>query len=192
MSEKYPTCVHISVLVLFFVIRTVAPFEVIPIWLNHTLPAVLPHLKADLERRFLNGLQLARRITLNRLDVVEPLSFEHHFQFWEHPKVAGRYGGTVRRLAKLHNLVFRQKLLHKVRWMRWRVIMVEKRSTLDQKRSCFLPMESRNLFENFLVDEQSIDDHLQTQVAHARCFPMLLSEKVGQNEDHCQQICDHF
>ena len=31
---------------------------------------------------------LARRITLNRLDVVEPLSFERHFQFWEHPKVA--------------------------------------------------------------------------------------------------------
>ena len=68
MSEKYPTCVHISALVLFFVIRTVASFKVVPIWLNHTLPAVLPHLKAVLERRFWNGLQLARHITLNRLD----------------------------------------------------------------------------------------------------------------------------
>ena len=79
MSEKYPTCVHISALVLFFVIRTVASFEVVPIWLNHALPAVHPHLKAVLERRFWNGLQLVRRITLNRLNVVEPLSFERHF-----------------------------------------------------------------------------------------------------------------
>ena len=40
VSEKYPTCVHISALVLFFVIRTVASLEVVPIWLNHTFPAV--------------------------------------------------------------------------------------------------------------------------------------------------------
>ena len=31
VSEKYPTCVHISALVLFFVIRTVASFEIVPI-----------------------------------------------------------------------------------------------------------------------------------------------------------------
>ena len=74
-----------------------------------------PHLKAVLERRIWNGLQLVRCITLNRLDVVEPLSFERHFQFGEHPKVTGSYVGTVRRLAKLYNLVFRQKSLHKVR-----------------------------------------------------------------------------
>ena len=56
-----------------------------------------PHLiGAVLERRFWNGLQLARRISLN-------------------PKVAGSYVGTVRKLAKLYNLVFRQKLLHKFR-----------------------------------------------------------------------------
>ena len=112
--------------VLFFVIRTVASFAVVLIWLNHTLPAVLPHLKAVLERGFWNGLQLARRITLNRLDVVKPLSLERHIQFWEHRKVAGSHVGTVQRLAKLYNLVFRQKLLHKVRWMRWRVIVVKK------------------------------------------------------------------
>ena len=76
---------------------------------------VVSHLKAVVERRFWNGLQLARRITLNRLDVVEPLSFERHVQFWEYPKVAGSYVGTVRRLAELYNLVFRQKLLYKVR-----------------------------------------------------------------------------
>ena len=126
VSENYPTCVHISALVLFFVIRTVASFEVVPIWLNHMLPAVLPHLKAVLGRRYWNGLQFARRITLNRLNVVEPLSFERHFQFWEHPEVTGSYVVTIRRLAKLYNLVFRQKLLHKIRWMRRRVIVVEK------------------------------------------------------------------
>ena len=72
-------------------------------------------LETDLELTFWNGLQLAPRITLNRLDVVEPLSFERHFQFWQHPKVAGSYVGTVRRLSELYNLVFRQKLLHKIR-----------------------------------------------------------------------------
>ena len=29
VSEKYPTCVYISALVLFFVIRTMASFEVV-------------------------------------------------------------------------------------------------------------------------------------------------------------------
>ena len=151
VSEKYPTCVHISALVLFFVIRTVASFEVVPIWLNHTLPAVLPHLKAVLERRFWNGLQLARRITPNRLDVVEPLSFERHFQFWEHPKVAESYVGTVRRLAKLFNLVYRQKLLHKVRWMRWRVIVVKKPVTAWPETRSFSSHDITPSFQNFNV-----------------------------------------
>ena len=110
MSEKYPICVHISALVLFFVIQTVESFEVIPIWLNHMIPVVHPHLKAVLERRFWIGLQLAHRITLNRFDVVEPLSFERHFQCWEHPKVGESYVWTVRRLAKPCSLVFRLKL----------------------------------------------------------------------------------
>ena len=151
MSEKYPTCVHISALVLYFVIRTVASFEVVPIWLNQTLSAVLPHLKAVLEPRFWNGLQLARRITLNRLDVVEPLSFERHFQFWEHSKVAGSYVGTVRRLAKLYNLVFRQKLLHRVRWMRWRVIVVKKPVTAWLETRSFSSHGITQSFQNFNV-----------------------------------------
>ena len=76
---------------------------------------MFPLLEAVLELTFWNGLQLARRITLKRLDVVESLSIERHFQFWEHPKVAGSYVGTVRSLSELYNLVFRQKLLHKIR-----------------------------------------------------------------------------
>ena len=148
VSEKYATCVHISALMLFFVIRTVASFEVAPIWLNHTIPAVLPNLKAVLERRFWNGLQLARCIILNRLDVVEPLSFERHFQFWEHLKVAGSYVGTVR---KLYNLVFRQKLLHKVRWMRWRVIVVKKPVTAWPETRSFSSHGITKSFQNFNV-----------------------------------------
>ena len=115
------------------------------------LPAVLPHLKAVLKRRFWNGLQLARHITLNPLDVVEPLSFERHFQFREHPKVAGSYVGTVRRLAKLYNLVFRQKLLHKVRWMRWRVIVVKKPVTAWPETRSFSSHGIIQSFQNFNV-----------------------------------------
>ena len=156
MSEKYPTCVHIYALVLFFVIRTVASFEVVPIWSNHMLPVVLPHLKAVLERRFWNGLQLARRITLNRLDVIEPLSFERHFQFWGHPKVAGSYVGTVRRLVKLYNLVIRQKLPDKVRWMLWRVIVVKKPVTAWPETGLFsfhgITQSFHNLNVIFFVD----------------------------------------
>ena len=151
VSEKYPICVHIPALVLFFVIRTVASFGVVPIWLNHTLPAVFPYLKAVLERRFWNGLQLARRITLNRLDVVGPLSFERHFQFWEHPKVAASYVGTVQKLAKLYNLVFRQILLHKVRWMRWRVIVVKKPVTAWPETRSFTSYGITQFFQNFNV-----------------------------------------
>ena len=125
VSEKYPTCVHISALVLFFVIQTVAYFEVVPIWLNHALPAVLPHLKA--------------------------LSFERHFQFWEHPKVAESYVGPVRRLAKLYNLVFRQKLLRKVRWMRWRVIVVKKPVTAWPETWSFSSHGITLSFQNFNV-----------------------------------------
>ena len=120
---------------------------------------MLPHLKAVLERRFWNGLQLARRITLNRLDVVKPLSFERHVQFWEHAKVAGSYVGTVRRLAELYNLVFRQKLLHKkncCKWMRWRVIVVKKPITAWPETRSFSSYGITQSFRNcnviFFVD----------------------------------------
>ena len=76
---------------------------------------MFPLLETVLELTFWNGLQLVRRITLNRLDVVEPLSFKRHFQFWEHLKVAGSYVGTVRRLSKQCDTVFTQKLLHEIR-----------------------------------------------------------------------------
>ena len=76
---------------------------------------MFPLLEIVLELTFWNGFQLARHITLNRLDVVEPLSFGPHFQIWKHPKDAGSYFGTARRLSEFYNLVFRQKFLHKIR-----------------------------------------------------------------------------
>ena len=91
------------------------------------------------------------RKSLNLLDVVEPLSFEHHFQFWEHPKVVGSYVGTVRWLAKLYNLVFRQKLLYKVRWMRWRVIVVKKPVTAWLETRSFSSHGITQSFQNFNV-----------------------------------------
>ena len=112
LSGKYQAYLYISALALFFIIGRVASFKVIPTWLNNTVAAMFPLLKTVLELTFWNGLQLASHITLNCLDVVEPLSFEGHFQFWEHPKVAGSYVGTVRRLSELYNLVLHQKLLH--------------------------------------------------------------------------------
>ena len=147
MSEKYPTCVHISALVIFFFNPTVASFEVVTIWLNHMLPAVLSHLKAVLERRFWNDLRLARCITLNRLDVVEPLSFESHVQFWEHSKVAGSYVGTVRRLMKLYNLMFRENCCTKFDKCAGALSWSRNQSPLDQKRGRFLLMTSRNISE---------------------------------------------
>ena len=84
-------------------------------------------------------------------EVVEPLFFERHFQFWEHPKVAGSYVGTVRRLAKLYNRVFRQELLHKVRWMRWRVIVVKKPVTAWPETRSFSSHGITQSFQNFNV-----------------------------------------
>ena len=126
LCGKYRAYLYISALALFYIMGRVASFKVIPTWLNNTVPAMFPLLETVLELTFWNSLQLARRFTLNRLDVVEPLSFERHFQFWEHPKVAGSYVGTVRRLSEMYNLLFRQKLLHKIRWMRWCVIVMKK------------------------------------------------------------------
>lgn len=69
-----------------------ATFEVVPIWLNHTFPVVLPHLK-----------------------------------------------------------VFCQKLLHKVRWMCWRVIVVKKPVTAWPKTRSFYSHDFTQTFHKFNV-----------------------------------------
>ena len=87
---------------------------------------MFPLLEIVLELTFWDGLEYARRIIFNRRFVIESLSFEWFFEFWKQPKVTGGYVGSVRRLSKQCDTVFTQKLLHKIRWMRWRVIVVKK------------------------------------------------------------------
>ena len=83
-------------------------------------------LETVLELTFRDGLEYARRIIFNRRFVIESLSFEWFFEFSKRPKVTGGYVGTIRRLWKQCDIVFTQKLLHKIRWMRWHVIVAKK------------------------------------------------------------------
>ena len=87
---------------------------------------MFPLLETVLELTFRDGLEYARSIIFNRRFVIESLSFEWFSEFWKQPKVTGGYAETIRRLSKQSNTVFTQKLLHKIRWMRWRVIVVKK------------------------------------------------------------------
>ena len=87
---------------------------------------MFPLLEAVLELTFRDGLEYARHIIFNRRFVIESLFFEWFFEFWKQPKVTGGYVETIRRLSKQCGTVFAQKLLHKFRWMRWRVIVVKK------------------------------------------------------------------
>ena len=136
VPEKYPTGVHISAFVLFLVIRTVASFEVVPIWLNHTVPAVLPHLKAVLERRFWKGLQLAPHYSESSrcrrtAFLWAPFSIlgtsKSHRELWRDCSEAGEavQSGVSPTIAAQGSM---------------------NRSPLDQKRGRFLLTASRNLF----------------------------------------------
>ena len=87
---------------------------------------MLQLLETVLELTFRDGLEYARRIIFNRRFVIESLSFEWFLKFWKQRKVTGGYVRTVWRLSKQYDTVFTQKLLHKIRWMRRRVIVVKK------------------------------------------------------------------
>ena len=126
LSGKYRAYLYISALALFFINGRMASFKVIPTWLNKTVPVMFPLLETVLELTFRDGLEYARRIIFNCRFVIESLSFEWFFEFWKQPKVIGGYVGTVRRLSKQCNTMFTQKLLHKIWWMLWRVIVVKK------------------------------------------------------------------
>ena len=87
---------------------------------------MFPLLEIVLELTFRDGLEYARRIILDRRSVIGSLSFEWFFKFWKQPKETGDYVGTLRSLSKQCDTEFSQKLLHKTRLMRWRVIVVKK------------------------------------------------------------------
>ena len=126
LSGKYRAYLCISALALFFIIGRVASFKVIPTGLNNTVPAMFTLLETILELTSRDGLEYARRIISNRHFIIKSLSFEWFFEFWTQPKLTGGYVGAVRRLSKQCNTVFTRKLLHKLREMRWRFIVVKK------------------------------------------------------------------
>ena len=100
LSEKYREYLYTSALALFFIIRRVASFKVIPTWFNNTVPAIFPLLETVMELTFMDGLKYDRLIIFNHRFVIESLSFEWFFEFWKQPKVTGGYVGTIRRLSK--------------------------------------------------------------------------------------------
>ena len=55
---------------------------------------MFPLLETVLELTFRDGLEYARPIIFHRCFVIEWLSLEWFFEFWEHSKVAGSYVGT--------------------------------------------------------------------------------------------------
>ena len=126
LSGKYRAYLYISALAIFFIIRRVASFKVIPTWFNNTVPAMFPLFETVLELTFRDDLEYVCRIIFNSRFVIESLSFEWFSEFWKQPKVTGGYVGTARRFSKRCDTVFTQKLLHKIRWMRWCVVAVKK------------------------------------------------------------------
>ena len=126
---KYRAYLYISALALFFIIWRVASFKVIPTWLNNTVSVMFPLLETVMELTFRDGLEYAGRIIFNPRFVIESLYFEWFFEFRKQPKVTGGYVRTVQKLSKQCDTVFTQKLLHTIRWMRWRVIVVKKSIT---------------------------------------------------------------
>ena len=137
LSRKYRAYLYISALALFFIIGQVASYKVIPTWLNNTVQAMFTLLETVLELTFRDGLEYARRIIFNRRFVIESLYFEWFSEFWKQTKVTRGYVGTVRRLSKQCDTVFTQKLQDKIRWMRWRIIVMEKPVTTWPKVRAF-------------------------------------------------------
>ena len=172
----------------------VASFKVIPTWLNNTVPAIFPLLETVLELTFRDGLEDARRIIFNRRFVIKSLFFEWFFEFWKQPKVTGRYVGTVRRLSKQCDTVFTQKLLHKIQWMRWHVIVVKNPLTAHTR---VIPKILFKISQTVVFGIPRLFSSSRTvnrrspsiASAPAQYYPMFLSSKVGQNENHYQQKC---
>ena len=144
---------------------------------------MFPLLETVLELTFMDGLEYARRITFNRRFVIESPSFEWFFEFWKQPKVTGGYVGTVRRLSKQCDTVFTQKLLHKIRWIRWRVFVVKKPVTAHTRvipkilfkisqtvvfgipRSPSIASRTRSILSNVFVVEGRLErESLSTEV----------------------------
>lgn len=76
---------------------------------------------------------------------IEIVSFEQHFKSGKESKVAESYIRTVLRPVKLYELAFCSILLHKVPWMRWRIIVMNQPINARQK----LWLSSNGLKQSF-------------------------------------------
>ena len=155
---------------------------------------MFPLLETILELTFRDGLNYARRIIFNRRFVIESLSCEWFFEFWKQPKVTGDYVGTVRRLSKQCDTVFTQKLLHKIRWMRWHVIVVKKPVTVHTRVIPKILLKiSQTVVFGIMRSFSSSQTVNRRSRSIASCTRSILSNvfvvEVGQNENHYQQKC---
>jgi len=91
---------------------TLIPFEVVSLWLNTLLPAVLPLFEAFLECLFANGVQLSRRVPYNVISWLKSSPFQLRFQVGEQPKIARSHVGRVGSLLNHRNVVFGQESLN--------------------------------------------------------------------------------
>ncbi len=109
-----------------YIIWLMTSFAVPGIWLNNTLPTLLPLLKAVLVQYLLFSIAFKAFVALVSVVCTStnwcPLS--GIFNFGNSQELQGAIG-TVWRLMKLHNITFCQILLYEVRYMCWCIIVVK-------------------------------------------------------------------
>lgn len=153
LFQKYPIFICYFVLVLIIIVWLVEFFKVVSIRLENALPSVIP-------KQF---WKLVLTIALSALvvSVSSNRCLLSGIFKRDQPKVIECYVKTLQRLAKLSYLMFCQKLLHKVWWICWHIIVVEE--SIAWKPGCFLHTMLLNLFKT-----QLNDNLLQSQVALGR------------------------
>jgi len=103
---------------------TLIPFEVVSLWLNTLLPAVLPLFETFLECLFANGVQLGHHVPYN-VSWLNSSPFQLCFQVGEQPKIARSHVRRARSLSNHRNVVFDQEGLNQLRGMSWCVVMMQ-------------------------------------------------------------------
>ena len=139
VSEKYPTCVHTSALVLCF--------EVVPIWLNHTLPAVLPRiLKQSSNADF--GMAFSSRVALLWIVSMSSNRFPLSaiFKFGNIQKSQGAMSGLYGGWRSCTILCFAENCCTRIDECAGALSWWRSQSPLDEKHGRFLLTASRNLF----------------------------------------------
>jgi len=104
---------------------TLIPFEVVCLWQNTLLPAVLPLFEAFLECLFANGVQLGHHVLYNVILWLKSSPFQLHFQVGEQPIIARSHVRRVGSLSNHRNVVFGQESLDQLWGMSWCVVTMQ-------------------------------------------------------------------